>query len=66
MKSERLAIFMFLAVAAAATTWFAIEFNAEGLSRNNATTMALTAGVFVFCLVWIKRPRTQRAQRTGC
>ncbi|MGC6416901.1 MAG: hypothetical protein ACON3Z_07275 [Bradymonadia bacterium] len=65
MKSERLAIFMFLAVAAAATTWFAIEFNAEGLSRNNATKMALTAGVFVFCLVWIKRPRTQRAQRAA-
>ena len=65
MKSERLAIFMFLAVATAATTWFAIEFNAEGLSRNNSTNMAITAGIFVFCLAWIKRPRTQRENRAA-
>ena len=64
MKSERLAIFMFCR-RGSRDNWFAIEFNAEGLSRNNATKMAFTAGIFVFCLVWIRRPRTQRAQRAA-
>ncbi|MEE2756320.1 MAG: hypothetical protein VYA30_06650 [Myxococcota bacterium] len=56
MKSERLAIFLFLAATAATVTWFAIEFNADGLIRKNATRMALTAGIFVFACAWLKLP----------
>ncbi|MBV70787.1 MAG: hypothetical protein CMH52_05505 [Myxococcales bacterium] len=56
MKSERLAIFLFLAATAATVTWFAIEFNGDGLIRKNATQMALTAGIFVFVCAWLKIP----------
>ena len=56
MKTERLAIFLFLAVTAATITWFAIEFNADGLIRQNSTQMAVTAGIFVFICAWLKIP----------